>query len=329
MNKFLKIFILMFMLLISVNNVFAQNILQNAVQNVQNSIDNLIIAKDNNDQTLDSRINVFKQAIQLAIDQAKNIKVSLLSLDNLNDDENNWVTNTVAIINKALDFYQTELDKINNNKSIDFDWLKNEVNSFQNWRQTNYLPIENSSLDLILIKEEARSVAVAEKRANKIFSDLNKLQKSGILKTQQLFSMFSQATSAIKLAKDLNIEAQDLFYANNIATTSSSTNLTTSTTSTISTTSIISTTSTANNLLNSSSSSLDISSTSSTIISPTTDNNEYATSSNASSTLSDDSGGGKTKILSIKDLIGQSVSQLKFAYQIFIEMSNLVKKLLK
>ena len=167
--------------------------------------------------------------------------------------------------------------------------IKSMASDFKAWRDKNYVPLLNQLQDFFLVRQEFSAIGTSEKRLNNIQNDLSTLNFSS--KNQKaLNGMLDAASSDIKSAKDLNNQAYQLFLKGDVEP------LTATSTEATSTEAVATSTS----------------SSTSTAIS--TDMTESTST---------------PQIVSIKGLVGESLSKIKDAYQNFIDISNLVRKLLQ
>jgi hypothetical protein len=287
-----------FLMHLVVAPVFAQEkAVQKALETVKERLDDFIVAKDENDaNALALRIEVFKKVIDLATSEAKELKIKLLSLDPTKDEAvSAWQDRMVANLDQALEYYRQYVVSFGqNNLPATVSQIKTMAEEFRKWRDENYLATAEQVNQFLLINQESRAIEIAEKRATKIAEDLVKLQKSAkpaFLKNfAGLNNSLAAARNLIEEAKGLNQQASELFREKYLLPYLPADEATLST-STVDGASVASTT-------------VEVQAT------------EESSSIEPHSPSS------------IKDLVKDSLSKIRGAYQIFIEMSNLVRKLL-
>ncbi|KKU91522.1 MAG: hypothetical protein UY23_C0001G0128 [Candidatus Jorgensenbacteria bacterium GW2011_GWA1_48_11] len=325
MKNFLIGLLLISLSQISVAEVSAaqdgQSGVQQAFTAVQNSIDDLITAKDQGSaDDLALRLQAFKKVIGLSVSETKNLKVKLLSANTDNNkDIQAWQKNMTAALDRALNYYDDqgqELDQIDN---LDLETIKNLASDFKAWRDENYLPIADQINSFVLIQEERNAISVAEKRAQKIGIDIKNLPKA---KNFSPGTMLADAKNKISESKKLNGKAYDLFLSQFVEIKSSSTAPAAPDTKPAATSSI-DVGSLTPVTLNPDNASSTVSDNASTTAGTNASSNAANTAANASSTEV-----SPPPPPSIKDLIKASLNKIKDAYQVFIEMSNSVRKLL-
>ena len=297
--------------------VFAQSssTLQKAVEQTEESVEVLATVKDSQFENpvldLAFRIETFQKVIALSNSEAKSLKLKILNLessDDLNENYYLWLKDMINQLNQVLDYYEEQLQVLENNEPITLDIIKQLAQDFKEWRQSNYLPFANQIVDFLLINQEKKAISIAQKRFQKISIDIHKLQKADLEGISVLIVMLNKANDSIGESIRINQEAELLFNKLHIEPfllILSSLNATT----TNATTTAITTTST---IMNNFGTTTTITFTTSTPDSDSTSTIELA----------------EGQVPSIKDLIRNSLSHIREAYQIFIEMSSLVRELL-
>ncbi len=277
-------------------SVFAQSAVQKAVENVKESLDNLVSVKDGGkSDELPLKIETLRNVIDLSLAEAKDLKAKLLAI---NDSEKNldWQKKVINSLNGALDYYVIEKQSLDDNEDkITSQDIKSLASTFKTEREKNYLPQINEVRDFLLIKQEQNSIQTAEKRAQRISNDLRRLTSAKISGVSGLYKLLDKANLSIKSAREINNKASESFY-NLYVSPIIQANSSSTTTSTVVITSV-------ENL----------------------GENINTTSSPSSTALA----ALPPSPPSIKDLVKDSLVKIKDAYQTFIEMSSLVRKLLQ
>jgi len=337
MKKILKYFVLISALsLIAVNFTLAPlsvasadnqpsnlqdsfNKIKESVQEVKDSTKNLITTKDSDTlspeekdkQELNQRLDIFKKVIRLSIKETEDTKNQLKKLANLDEKKSALRDQFETTLEGFLKFYDEQNKILAKPEEIDLIKIKEIAQAFKDWREKTYLPEFNIVTDFLLINQQKSTLEMTQNRFNKISSDVLKLEKINFKGTNELKKSLSLAADYIQEAKDFRQEAEDKFLSleeirNASSTTASSTNIEASD---------LDATSTENAaVLNAA-------------ITITVENASSTTASSATAT-STPSIPIEDQFLSIKGLVGNSLNKIKETYQIFIEMSNFVKKLL-
>jgi hypothetical protein len=232
MRKYLRLFLIMG-LLIGLTPVpisaFAQETLSvpqgtlsvqtNILQKTVKSIEDLINAKDEDAESLTFRIQALKQVIELSISEAKELKVKILTLedvkrplDKLNEKELAWRQNQIEKLNAAIEYYENRRKLLTEQDPITLEWIKSEAQIFKEWRENNFLPLADSIIDFLLIQQEQRAIKTTQERLKKITRDLQSLEKKGVRNLKPLFNLLTKAETAINESVELNKQAVVLFW---------------------------------------------------------------------------------------------------------------------
>ena len=265
-------------------------------QSAKDALDNLLSAKDAGDVSdVTLRVSAFNQVLDLSTAEAKDFELKLLTVDK-NADYNVWVKNSLDGLTNALVYYDSERQTLASS-SPTLDDIKSMASDFKTWRDKNYVPLLNQLQDFFLVRQEFSAIGTSEKRLSNIQNDLSTLNFSS--KNQKAINgMLDAASSDIKGAKDLNNQAYQLFLKSDVEPLTATSTEATSTEAT---------------------------STEATLT------ETVATSTSSSTATSTDTAESTStpQIVSIKGLVGESLSKIKDAYQNFIDISNLVRKLLQ
>jgi hypothetical protein len=299
--------------------------IQESVQEVKDSTKNLITTKESetlspeekNKQELNQRLDIYKKVIALSVKEAEDTNNQLKKLANLDEKNSAWRDQFLAVLEGFLKFYAEQNKILEKSEEIDLVKIKEIAQSFKDWREEIYLPEFTIITDFLLINQQRATLEMVQNRFNKISSDVLKLEKINFKGINELKKSLSLAANYIKEAKDLRQEAEDKFLILEEVRNATSTNPTTASSTTATSTDI-------------NASVPESTSTESTTVLNATITVENASSTTASSTIatSTPSISIEDQFLSIKGLVGNSLNKIKATYQIFIEMSNFVKKLL-
>ena len=314
------------------------------------------------------RIQAFKQVLELSLSEAKDLKIRLIAFDKIEDEEIiHWKDQMIEGLNSAIFYYEEQKLFIEENEgSIDLEQIQNIALEFKNWREENFLPVSEQVQDFLFINKSDRAFQIANKRWGKIKTDLELLETLEIKEMPRLWAMLDSAHNLIKSGGEKNQEAHNLFlelYVATIMINASSTATSTvpgiieavteeTSTSTATTTNVEETViSTVPGIIEAVTEETSTSTATTTNVEETVTSTvpgiieavtEETSTSTATSTnvKENESGEGIDRDgaildqseaqpeLSIKDLVRSSLEDVKKAYQVFIEMSSLVRKLL-
>lgn len=307
--------------LFSLTQIFSANAqstaAQKALEEVKDSVGTLIGAKDeNNPIEIGLRIETFKKILDFSITETKDLKLKLLSYDEFSASTStatsslsDWGKYSIGKLNNFLAYYdgqKTEIEK--SASSITLENIKTRAEDFKKWREESYLPVIDEITNFLLIEQQDNAIETAENRWQKVSSDVTKLKKIKFRKINDLEKLLKTAGESIEKAKTLNKEAKELFKKiylsakDNIVEESATSSAT---------------------------STPPISSDNNDI---TQQNKEPAAKKNITEMIQEEreENAEPTAVVqpSIRDLVKESLTKVRGAYQSFIEMSNLVRKLL-
>ncbi|MDP3052769.1 MAG: hypothetical protein Q8N22_02305 [bacterium] len=283
--------------------------IKESVQGVKDSTTNLITTKDSNalspeekaQQELNQRLDIFAKILDLSIKEAEDTISQLKALNNLEERAISLREQFLGEFEGFLKFYNEQKDILGKPEEINLAKIKEMAQSFKDWRETNYNSELAAATAFLLINRQKATLEMAGNRFAKISSDVKKLKKANLEGVDGLEKLLNLAADSLKEAKDFYQKAKDGFWL------------------------IEEKLSVASSTLTGASTPITTSSTEKIIVPEISVSIENTSSTNSTSTPSISI---EDQFLSIKGLVGNSLSKIKETYQIFIEMSNLVKKLL-
>ncbi len=287
--------------------------IKESVQEVKDSTTNLITTKDSDilspeekdKQELSQRLDIFAKILNLSIKEAADTISQLKALNNLEEKAVSLREQFLKEFEGFLKFYNGQKDILEKPEEIDLAKIKEMAQSFKDWRETNYNPELAAATAFLLINRQKATLEMAGNRLTKISSDVEKLKKANLEGVDELGKLLNLASNSLREAKKKYQEAKDGFWLieENLSAASSTT---------------------ASSTLTSTSTPI-ASSTEKITVPEMSVSIENTSSINSTSTPSISI---EDQFLSIKGLVGNSLNKIKETYQIFIEMSNFVKKLL-
>jgi len=313
MKRFITISLsLVFGCVLLVNSTSAQSpAVQEAFEDVEDQVEDLVVAKDEGQlDDLALRIATFKKVVELSVSEAKDLKIKLLSLDQVKETASSWREERINNLNQALVYYDEQQQLIEDYEIISLETIKSLASDFKNWRERTYLPVAEQVNEFLLIKQEQDAIEIAKRRWQRIDKDITKLEESNLRGVAVLRELLESAGEQVDESVTINTNAQDLFFNRYIfiATSTEEEEESYATSSQTSTTTI------------------DGLEENQPAHSPQEilDEQPDATSTEVDATSTEP----LPPPLSIKDLVKDSLAKIKEAYRIFIEMSNLVRELL-
>lgn len=180
---------------------------------------------------------------------------------------------------------------------------KQIAQDFKQWRDENYLPLAGQIQDFLLIKQEARSIQIAQNRYSKITLDLRGLNRAKVSGSTEIKKLLDSSKANIIAASDLNNRAYGMFLKNYLDTALASSTTASST----------------------------VADGSDKLTGDQGDKSgpiKIQASSTNAITSSTATGPSTLPIVSTKELVKASLNKIKEAYQGFVDISNLVRRLL-
>jgi hypothetical protein len=318
---FLSSFLVVALLLPIAAPVGAQSeSMQKALESVKGTLDDLVTAKDEQKPVeLGLRIEALKKAINLSAAEAKELRVKLIAIEDLDQKTDMWRAAMADQMKRAAEYALVEEKAIETNeKEMTLAEVKDIAARFKAWRESSYLPVVGQVRDYFLIAQEEKTIETAKSRWQKIDSDIKKLEKAKIKNIESVRKMLTNADFLIAGGEALNQEAWASFVDVYISQT----------TSTAATSTDMNATTTETNATSTAATSTDMNATTTVpenqlILESSTSSSPFASSTDAKD---------EPALLpppSIRDLVHGSLSKIKDTYKVFIDMSNLVRKLLK
>lgn len=201
--------------LLGPSHIFAaEGTTQNAVDSVKEAISNLVSAKDEKKSTeAPLRIDTLKKAVSLATDEAKDLRLKLLALDDLSGDYKLWKEAKASSSKKmvdALEGFEKEI-LIIEKSDLDIDeQVKVLGKKIKEWREYVYLPFATEVQDYFFVIEEDKTIETTKSRYEKIRLDIVKLEKNK-KKVNDLKNLLAKANESIDESVLLNKQAKELF----------------------------------------------------------------------------------------------------------------------
>lgn len=291
------------------------------LQETKESIGELVEAKDENSPfDISLRIKTFKKVVDLALTEAKDLKINLIALEIENEELKAWREGMIEELNGIIKNYEGEVARVGENEdSFTLEEIQETAADFKAWREENYIPIQNQVHSLLLIEKENKAIQISNRRVVKIENDLETLEKAGFKELEKVTTMFKEAESTVKEAENENKRALDLFIGKYAVAPEETDGETATSTPPSGTSAATSTEETAETASTTPMIAPEEESASST---------EEILKQSTSTSETTDSAEAKQEE-SIRGLISSSWKKIKGAYQIFIEMSDFVRKSLQ
>ncbi|MDP2704543.1 MAG: hypothetical protein Q8P01_05045 [bacterium] len=311
-------------ILLAETSVAQSDAVQKATKEVKSSVGDLVTARDENvADDLALRIDAFKKVVDLSLSEAKDFKVKLLLAEKESKDIRFWRDSALDQLDRAIRYFEAQKEG-GVSRFTSTEAIKELAGTFKDWRDVHYIPLTLSINDFLIVQKMEAITEVANGRSSKIAKDIVKLEKAGVAGASQLRVLLYKANVSIDASVEGGKNARALFlqtYVRPLLVTStkdvSSSSLGIVASSSLTSLSPEESTSTPQTTLPVS----DVQATSSAIL-------PLQTSPNTVSSSSREAAPAANEGTSIKGLARDTFRNVKDAYQVFIEMSDFVRKLL-
>ncbi len=308
-----------------------------ALNEVRQNVENL--NQGNDEANLELKIETLKNVIKLSILEAEDLKVKFDNLKIENAEISSWRELVDEKLNQITKFYQDQQEFINNSENLTDADITTLALKIKSWRQKNYLPLAEQIQNYILITDGQKAIKITENRWLKIKGDLELLQKYNYVDSgSELWQLLNKSAQLIKEAKtasDRSLQGwqTEILTSNSPETDSQQQKMpaepdksvdsdNTNPATSLETSSSTATSSEAeSNQLKENNQPKNPS-----LEEVSNDNNSSSTESDVPPETTDPSANQTESISYLVRLVFDKISQ---SYQVFIEMSNLVRELLK
>lgn len=191
---------------------------QKAFEEVRTKLDDLVSAKDENlADNLALRIQAFKKVVEFSVEEAKTLKVKLLSTEFKDADKETleaWRARMEDGLIDADAYYGTILVALTTTTTpLDLPSVKALATSFKEWRDASFTPLSGEVEEFLLVAGQARALEVTEARFAKIAGDVTKLERAKIKGVDTLVTFLSAARTHLDGAANAYRRASALFAA--------------------------------------------------------------------------------------------------------------------
>ena len=190
--------------------------MQKAFEEVKTKLDDLVSAKDENlADDLALRIQVFKKVVEFSVEEAKTLKVKLLSTELAGVDKDalaEWKKRTEKGLADAGRYYQDTLETLATTTTpLDLQNIKALAASFKEWRDASFIPLADEVEKFLLASGQARALEVTSSRFAKIENDIRKLERAKIKGVDKLSALLAKARAHLETAFAAYRNAESLF----------------------------------------------------------------------------------------------------------------------
>ncbi|MEX0690146.1 MAG: hypothetical protein WD095_01745 [Candidatus Paceibacterota bacterium] len=215
--------LLLLIFLVSGNVTFAQtDNKSNTLEKTQENIEELIKAKDQESPLdLGLRIEILKKALDLAMNEVKDLKISLIAFDKIDEEEVeviDWKNKTIEELNNVIAYYETIEERVNASSSdLTLEEVQNIAIELKEWRDLNYTDTHDEVRNFLLIDKKKNVLKIINTRWDRIKKDMNTLQRLGYIDENSiLWESLNNAKELIKESTNASNNAERKFYDKHI-----------------------------------------------------------------------------------------------------------------
>lgn len=267
------------------------------IDQIRKSLDNLINTKDTgSDKQLGTkeRVGLLKEVINLSTEQAKELKARLVVMDYKEEKEALWRDETIKRLDNALFFYSENMKSITEEENLTLEKVVFLTEKFKKERDGVYVPLINEINEFIMISRLEKILDTSKNRLDRIQNDLKRLREINFRGIDDLEGFFNEAETFIQEGTLLHKGARELFWTTYELK--------------------------QEELIIEEMEILD----ESIELDAQSEPEEVSIQEELKEEMSEE----EVSIKSIKNLAGSSLNNIREAYRIFIDMSNLVRELL-
>jgi hypothetical protein len=191
--------------------------IQEAFENVRQSLADLVVAKD--DRKIDElrfRINTFYDILRFTATEIQDLRVRLLATSDASDEEGKrlWRERSLLKLGDMLGTVEKLQASLNAEEAlIGIEEIKNRAQSFQGWRERSYLPVTEEVREYLMVVRQTQIVDTAAERLTRISSDVKRIQRARIKNSASLVKDLKEAETLIQESSKASQEATMRFEA--------------------------------------------------------------------------------------------------------------------
>lgn len=207
--------------------------IQEAFENVRESLANLLTAKD--ERRIDElrfRINTYRDILRFTATEIQDVRIQLGALEKpvIDSPEAAWRTATFDGLDTTAAFVTAEQAWLDAEESIlSLDGIRDRAGRFQAWRETVYRRVTGPARELLLVRRQTIIIDTATGRLKKIADDVKRMQRARVRGVADLAKQLAKAEMFIREAAGLEDAARRMVteyqsgYLSTGATTTTST----------------------------------------------------------------------------------------------------------
>lgn len=189
--------------------------IQEAFENVRQSLSDLVTAKD--DRKIDElrfRVNTFYDILRFTTTEIQDLRVRLLATGDPGDEEGKrlWKERSLLKLGDMLGTVEKLQASLNAEEAlIGIEEIKNRAQSFQAWRERSYLPVTEEVREYLMVVRQTQIVDTAAERLTRVSSDVKRIQRARIKGSASLGKDLKEAEALIQESSKAATEAMVRF----------------------------------------------------------------------------------------------------------------------
>lgn len=192
----------------------ASSPVEKTVESVKEQINSLINAKDvdtKEEDTLDLRKDILTKAIDISIEEAKDLKTKLGDIKENEEQKADWVKKSIEKLDEIISYYQSQKKIIEKNEFESIDDVKNLAQEVKEWRQENAKKPIAEIHEYFLLREQRSAIDTAETRYIKIKADIEKLERLK-MNVEEAKKLLERSYGKIRESRDYLTIANNAFW---------------------------------------------------------------------------------------------------------------------
>jgi hypothetical protein len=192
----------------------ASSPVEKTVESVKEQINSLINAKDvdtKEEDTLDLRKDILTKAIDISIEEAKDLKTKLGDIKENEEQKADWVKKSIEKLDEIISYYQSQKKIIEKNEFESIDDVKNLAQEVKEWRQENAKKPIAEIHEYFLLREQCSAIDTAETRYIKIKADIEKLERLK-MNVEEAKKLLERSYGKIRESRDYLTIANNAFW---------------------------------------------------------------------------------------------------------------------
>jgi hypothetical protein len=118
-----------------------------------------------------------------------------------------WKKNRIEALASATKYYEGEMLAVKELENPSVEEMKTRAEALKKWREEFYIPLAEEVQVFLLIEQQKKSIVTAESRLEKVGVDVAKLKKAKFKKIKEVEEKYTRAGALIEEAKTIQADA--------------------------------------------------------------------------------------------------------------------------